>query len=306
MVDRRDGVQDDDGRERALWLSELLDAAADVYEPDTERLTGLVSARIAQQAETKAEAEAEKGAKTRTRTRTPRRRRGLGLIGRLGLAGIPAGVALSTIGAAAAIAVGATATIAVTSSHGHHTVAVAGPSTSTSPGTVTSDTAGSASPSAGTGESASSAATGESTHPATPSLGAATTGSSSSGLVGASASVDQASNAGWSQLDLAVTVKEPLTALHVTVKVSKCAGLASTGSFDTVGSQFTEVTTTGSDGSITYEFELVKGATLAPGTFTFAAQFQHVTSGWKQQDDTYYVSARMATSTSASVASGAY
>jgi hypothetical protein len=300
VVDRRESDRDD-GPEQALWLSELLDAAADEYEPDTERLKGLVSARIAQQSE---ESDVTSALPTR-RARKPRRRRGLGLIGRLGLAGIPAGVALSTIGAAAAIAVGATATIAVTSSHDHHTVTVAGPSTS--PETATTDTAAGASPTSSAGESASSAATGESTHPATSGAGAATgSTSSSSGLVGATASIDRASNTSWSQLDLVVAVNEPVTALHVTVKVSKCAGLASTGSFDTVGSQFTEVTTTGSDGSITYEFDLVKGATLAPGSFTFAAQFQHATSGWKQQDDTYYVSARTASSTSASVADGTY
>jgi prolyl oligopeptidase PreP (S9A serine peptidase family) len=103
-----------------------------------------------------------------------------------------------------------------------------------------------------------------------------------------------------------VTVKQQLTALHVTVKVSKCSGLANTGSFDTVGSTFTVTATKDSDGSITYEFDLAKGDTIAPGTYTFAAQFQHASSGWKPQDDTFYVSARTATSKSASSASGAY
>jgi hypothetical protein len=281
------------GREESeAWLSELLDAAAEEYEPDADRLTAMVAARIAQQGE-------KEGAGATRRARAGRsRRRGLGLLGRLGLAGIPAGVALSTIGAAAAIAVGATATIAVTSSHDRHTVTVAAPTTS--PGT-----GGASSPGASPSEGASAAATTESTHPAASTSGTPIS-SSSSALVAATSSIATTSNGVWSELDLAVTVKQRLTALHVTVKVSKCEGLANTGSFDTVGSTFTVAATKGSDGSITYEFDLAKGDTIAPGEYTFAAQFQHASAGWKAQDDTYYVSARTATSTSASSASGAY
>jgi hypothetical protein len=253
----------------------------------------MVAARITQQSE-------EQGSRATRRARSSRsRRRGLGLLGRLGLAGIPAGVALSTIGAAAAIAVGATATIAVTSSHDHHTVTVAAPTTS--PGT-----GGASSPSASPSEAASSAATTESTHPAASDSGTPIS-SSSSALVAATSSIGGASNANWSELDLAVAIKQPLTALHVTVKVSKCNGLASTGTWSTgAAGQFTETTTTDSGGSITYEFELVKGNLTGPGTVTFAVQFNHASSGWKPQGDTYYVSARTATSKSASSASGAY
>lgn len=292
MADRNP-ADGDDGREQALWLNELLDAAADQYEPDAERLTAMVTARIARQGSSP------------DSPRSPRvRRRGLGLLGRLGLAGIPAGVALATIGAAAAIAVGATATIAVTSSHDHHTVPVAGPSTSPATG------GGSSSPNPEPSEGASPAATGESTRTATSSAGStagSTAASTSVALVAATSSIGQASSPSWSELDLSVAIRQPLTALHVTVKVSKCAGLASTGTWNSgVGAAFTEKTTTDSGGSITYEFELAKGGQVQPGTLTFAVQFDHASSGWKPQDDTYYVSARTSTSTSASSAAGAY
>lgn len=298
MAERQD--RDGDG-ERELWLGELLDAAAEEYQPDAEQLKALVMARISQQSEENDATAAGEAARARSaRANGGPRRRGLGLLGRLGLAGIPAGVALSTIGAAAAIAVGATATIAVTS-HDQHPVTVAAPSTS-------AQTGGSSSQSATPSEGASSAATDQVTHPASPSTGATTTtASASSGLVSAAASIGQASNPSWSELDLVVTVTKPLTALHVTVKVSECAGLTSTGTWNTAASgQFTEQNTTDSGGSITYEFELVKGQVATPGTLTFAVQFNHATSGWKPQNDTFYVSARTAASTSASAAQGAY
>ena len=307
------------GQRDQPWLSELLDAAAEQYEPDAERLKAMVTARIAQQTD---EAEATISAaatsrRSRRRTAETGRRRGLGirlgLIGRLGLAGIPAGVALTTIGAAAALAVGATATIAVTSSHDHRTVTIAAPSSTPGQG-------GSSSQNTGTGSSGSPSATGTATHPTTTTSSAATSTTApttnspttnalttSSALVSATPSIDPASFSYWAQLDLVVTAKEPLTALDVTVKVSKCAGLGSTGSWDTgaIG-EFSATSTTNSDGSITYEFELKSGQQVSPGTMTFAVQFNHAATGWNTADDTFYVSARTATSTGATAVQGPY
>lgn len=302
--------------ERELWLGELLDAAADRYEPDAERLRAMVTARIAQQGE-EVEAGTGAGATSREVRSSGRRRtargRGLGLIGRLGLAGIPAGMALATIGAAAALAVGATATIAVTSSHGHHTVTVSAPSSTPGLGGSSSQNpVASGSPSNPSSPSSNGGPT--STQRATSGASASASGSSStsgvttsSALVAATPSIDKGGNADWSQLDLSVDVKQPLTALHVTVKVSKCAGLVSTGSWDSGATgQFTTTTTTNSDGSITYEFELAQGDEVSPGAVTFAVQFNHAGTGWNAADDTYYVAARTATSTSASSVQGAY
>ncbi|HET9173156.1 MAG TPA: hypothetical protein VFN97_27255 [Actinospica sp.] len=292
-----------DERESEQWLGELLDAAADGYEPDADRLKAMVTARIAQQSEER-EAAVSTGGRDRRRAAGSRaegpRRRGLGLLGRVGLAGIPAGVALATVGAAAALAVGATATIAVTSSHDHQTVSVAAPTTSP-------DTGGASSPSAPpSGGSPSAAATSRSASPSTSESGTPVS-TSSSALVSVTASIGQASNPNWAELDVAVAIRQPLTALHVTVKVSKCPGLQTTDTWDTGASgQFTERTTDNADGSITYEFELVGGDQAGSGTVDFAVQFNHATTGWKPQDDTYYVSARTATSGSASSAGGAY
>lgn len=301
--------------EREAWLGELLDSAAAEYEPDTERLQAMVAARIDE-----SEQAASAGARRRTRatrsTRQSRRMqpRAFGLAARLGLAGIPAGVALATIGAAAALAVGATATIAVTSNHNAgKTVAVLTPST----------TQGSpAAPSQGTDSSPTAQAqpgdTEKPTHSATSSTGESTTSTSatptsttgtsnSNDLTTVAASVDQGSNSAWAQLDVVVTIRKPLTALDVTIMVSECAGLASTGQWDTgAGGAFSVSATKATDGSITYEFELTPGVTVSPGTLTFAAQFNHSTTGWSQAADTYFVSARTATSTSASNVNGSY
>ena len=289
------------------WLGELLDAAAEQYEPDAERLKAMVTARIARQGE-----DTEPSSRPARRARRPRlrRRRGLSLIGRLGLAGIPVGVALTTVGAAAALAVGATATIAVTSSHPHHTVTVAAPSSTPGHGDSPSQTTGTGSSPThiSIGPAATvSATTGPSSSGQSTASGSPTGGTTTSALVAATPAIDKGSNSNWAQLDLTVDVKDPLTALHVTVKVSKCDGLGSTGSWDSgaIG-QFTATTATDSDGSITYEFELAAGDQVSPGTLTFAVQFNHAATGWNVADDTYYVSARTATSTGAASVQGAY
>jgi len=301
------------GDEREPWLSELLDAAATEYTPDTERMRALVAARIAEQRD---EAGASSASAPRSRRRA-RRTGGLGLAGRLGLAGIPASVALATFGTAAALAVGATATIAVTSQHHRPGGSVPTPAPGGSAPGQSGTGAKSASPSpsptgapspppTATGSSGHPAASSSSTSPS-PTPSAPATDTASSVLVGAAASIDSGSNAGWAQLDLNVSVKQPLTALDVTVKVSNCTGLAGTGAWDSGATgQFTETATSGSDGSITYEFQLTAGDEVSPGTVAFAVQFNHASTGWNVADDTYYVSARTATSTSADSAHGAY
>ncbi|QMU78382.1 hypothetical protein GXW83_24410 [Streptacidiphilus sp. PB12-B1b] len=230
-------------------------------------------------------------------------------------------MAMATIGTAAAVAVGATATIAVTYHHDNHqSVTATAPSSSPGgsavrpSGTGTGTGTPSASPTATGAQSPPPAAVGGSTHPATSTGASASltpsaqaTDTASSALVGAAASIDAGSNSGWAQLDLNVAVRQPLTALDVTVKVSDCTGLAGTGAWDSGATgQFTETTSRGSDGSITYEFQLTPGDEVSPGTVVFAVQFNHASTSWNAADDTYYVSARTATSSSAHSVDGAY
>jgi hypothetical protein len=253
------------------------------------------------------------------------RPRRLAVLGRIGPAGIPAGVGLATIGAAAALAVGATATIAVTSNHDRPTtVPVVTPRSggpgggpgvgSPSQGPTTSSTTGTSARATNGGGAATPSPPG--TH---PSAGGSANGSGDSatatGSAGAnplftvSTQIDPHSNPGWTELNLWVAAKQPLTSLTVTIKVADCADLASDSEFDDGGGdRITATEAAGPDGSITYTFVLKAGKTLNPAgqPIEFAGQFTHATSGWTAADDTYVVDARTAAAAADTVARGAF
>ena len=300
----RDGARDESGTE--AWLGGLLEHAAAEYEPDTERLRARVDARIGAPPE---------GAAARRGRRAARGPRRLALLGRLGLAGIPAGVALATIGGAAALAVGATATIAVTSNHNETTTVSVltphgggsgGPSasqgTSTSPGAQPSGTGSSAPASQGSHSSPGGSASGSATTSATGTGG-------TNALFSVSALVDPGGNPDWSQLDVRIAAKQPLNSVTIRITVAACAGLASTGQFNTADSgTFTESETTNPNGSLTYTFTLDAGSTFAAKAQgpEFAAQFNHAGTGWNAALDTFSVDARTAGSAADTVIQGAY
>ncbi|HEX4789504.1 MAG TPA: hypothetical protein VH372_13630 [Actinospica sp.] len=303
----------------AAWLGDLLDAAAAEYEPDGERLRALVAARIAAAEDERATAAGQAVPLPRVRHRErarpgpfPRRLR---LLGRLGLAGIPAGVALATIGAAAAIAVGATATITMTTNRGQAATKVT---------VLTPDDGGSGVP-----ESSQAPSTRTSTHPAgaggtsgptSPSSHASASGSTSPANTGSAtgsgtnplyetSTLAVTGNPSWTELDVLVTAKQPLTSLKVTITVAACVGLASPGDYDSgAGNQFSKSETSNGDGSMTFTFVLNPGRILtsASGRVEFAAQFSHATAGWNEAADSYVAAARTAASTADTVVRGAY
>ena len=246
----------DDGRDRdEVWLGALLEAAADGYEPDAERLRALVEARIADGADERARtnaagatrAEPGQGADPHAaphvggrewRGRRPTRPVGrLGLLGRLGVAGIPAGVALTAIGAAAAFAVGMT--VAVTAHGGRPaTIAIVAPSTAADGGAAVSQSPSTPGARPSTGAGATHTASpdgGASSNTAAPPVSASVPANGSatgSDAYDAVASLDAASNPNWAQLDVNLTVREPLTALEITITVAAGPGVSTTGSFD--------------------------------------------------------------------------
>jgi hypothetical protein len=347
MRDDSGGYDDDDDAydtsapDAEAWLGDLLDAAAAEYEPDTERLRALVAARIAASPDEladpvhPADPAAQTGpaghasgrphrARKRPRahgsggqTRPGSRPRRLAVLGRIGLAGIPAGVALATIGAAAALAVGATATIAVTSNHDRPTTVPVVTPNSGGPGGGPPSQSPPTSPSAratvGGGATKPSA---PGTHPSpggsTTAPGGSTTATGSGGsnqLFSVTTQIDPHSNPSWTELNIWVAAKQPLTSLTVTIKVADCANLASDSEFDDGGGdRITATEATGADGSITYTFVLKPGKTLNPAgqPIEFAGQFTHAASGWTAVDDTYVVGARTAASAADTVARGAF
>jgi hypothetical protein len=236
------------------------------------------------------------------------------VLGRLGLAGIPAGVALATIGATAALAVGVTATIAVTSNHdARTTVAVLTPHGGDSGGTAGPSQSPSTHP--GTSAVGSSAATTSAPPSSYASTGgsAATTSSASvaagggtNALFSAGPLVDSG-NPSWTELDVMVTAKQQLTSLEVTIKVANCPDLQWTGDYDQgADGQLSKADMPNPDGSITFSFTLNSGQAVSPGTLEFAAQFNHAAGGWNAAEDSYVVTARTAASTTDTVVQGAY
>lgn len=298
------------------WLTGLLDDAAEGYVPDTERLRALVDARIDAAAR-----QSNQGPARRGRAGAPTRR--LAVLGRLGLAGIPAGVALATIGGAAALAVGVTATLAVTSQHdtstgvgvltphGGGSGGAGGPTASRS--TLTSP--GATSPVGGaTGNADTATGTGTATHrPSGPAAsGSATataTGTGGTNALFSASAIAQTGNPDWAELDVYVTAKQPLTSLTITVRVTACQGLGSTGVWSSAASgSFTVAETSNGDGSLTYTYTLNQGNTFAPSAQgpEFSAQFNHAAGVWAAASDTFSVAGRTAGSTADTVVDGRF
>jgi DNA-directed RNA polymerase specialized sigma24 family protein len=173
----------------------------------------------------------------------------------------------------------------------------ASPSPSRSPST---------SPSASARASASSSPTGAASS-TVAAVTSATSAATTSGALTASASVNHGSNGSWTQLDVATTVDQPLSALTITITVADCPGLSAAGAWNSgAGGQFGETTTTNADGSITYVFALTPGNEVTPGQISFAAQFSHAVHSWSAAADTYSVTAEEAASRTTESLNGAF
>jgi hypothetical protein len=86
-----------------------------------------------------------------------------------------------------------------------------------------------------------------------------------------------------------VTVGGPLTSLKVELRVVAGDGVSSSGQFTTVnGSQITSSTGT-ENGCLVFRWILRPGQTLRPGTYTFAAQFNHAAGNRDTSGDGYQV-----------------
>jgi hypothetical protein len=108
--------------------------------------------------------------------------------------------------------------------------------------------------------------------------------------VAATAAVDGSSNDYWTQSDITLTCDRPLTSLTIELRIARTPGVETTGSYDSVSGQ-TNVSTTVEGDVLVYRWALNAGQTLAPGTYTFAGQFQHDGGGRDASGDTYTVAA---------------
>jgi hypothetical protein len=194
-------------------------------------------------------------------------------------------LSLAATGSLGAVATGSLTSAGTTSASASRS-ASASPSHSPSPSPTASTHSASASPTGAASSAAHSTATAN-----------ASTAATASGALTASPSVNHGSNGSWSQLDVAATINQPLSALTITITVADCAGLSPAGAWDSgAGGEFTETTTVNADGSISYVFALNSGNEATPGDVTFAAQFSHTFHSWTASADTYSVAAVVASS----------
>jgi uncharacterized repeat protein (TIGR03803 family) len=75
----------------------------------------------------------------------------------------------------------------------------------------------------------------------------------------------------FTEEDVILSTQATITALTLTITVQRTPGLVFSGMFQNISNQFTQTSVTG-PATITYTFVLNPGATVPPGTWTFAAQ----------------------------------
>ncbi|BAL86194.1 hypothetical protein AMIS_9740 [Actinoplanes missouriensis 431] len=95
------------------------------------------------------------------------------------------------------------------------------------------------------------------------------------GYLSSAAVIDAHSNDNWAQGNLVLTTTETVTALDVVVSVARTDGVTSAGQWSSVPKEMLSMSVTEEKDALLYRFTLHEGATLAPGGYTFAAQYLH-------------------------------
>lgn len=124
------------------------------------------------------------------------------------------------------------------------------------------------------------------------------------GYLGATATLDAGSISTWSQSDVTVTTTETVTALVVEIRIARTDGVAKTGHWSSLPEDRTTSEVDTSAEALLYRFTLKPGNALAPGTYTFAAQFDHAADARSLAGDTYAVTTTSAASADAAVTGG--
>ena len=107
--------------------------------------------------------------------------------------------------------------------------------------------------------------------------------------VGAEGRRDPHSIPSWTQQNLTLRTTATITTLDVTIRIARTEGVADTGSWSSVPDEMMVRTVTTRREQLIYRFTLRPGCTLAPGSYVFAAQFNHATGGRRSTGDRYAV-----------------
>jgi hypothetical protein len=98
---------------------------------------------------------------------------------------------------------------------------------------------------------------------------------STSGFLASAGARDKNSVDTWTQQNVTLKNAETITALDVIVNVALTDGVTEAGKWSTVPNNLLAMTVTRESDKLVYRFTLNQGATLTPGDYVFAAQFNH-------------------------------
>ncbi|WP_431682207.1 hypothetical protein [Kitasatospora sp. KL5] len=119
--------------------------------------------------------------------------------------------------------------------------------------------------------------------PAPPAAGSRT----EDGPLWADGSVDPHSLPSWTQSNVTLKTRQPLTALTVELRIALTAGVKDTGHWQTRPADDFTVTVREESGFLVYRWTLGPGRSLPAGEHVFAGQFNHADGGRDAKDDAY-------------------
>ncbi|GAA2478708.1 hypothetical protein [Winogradskya humida] len=123
------------------------------------------------------------------------------------------------------------------------------------------------------------------------------------GYLSSQSLLDPGSNPNWTQNNVVLTTTRTITELDVTITVAKTDKVEHTGRWTSIPENMMTITVTQQADKDTYRFVLLPGGEIAPGSYTFAAQYNHPAAKHTLTGDKYVVTAR-ASKTEAKVTGG--
>jgi hypothetical protein len=107
------------------------------------------------------------------------------------------------------------------------------------------------------------------------------------GFLWSAGTVDVHSVDTWSQSDVKLRTTAVLTTMEVRIRIARTPDLTNTGAWTTMPNEDVTMTVDQQQNALVYRFVLTPGASLRPGEYTFAAQYNHATGGRDASRDTY-------------------
>ncbi|MGW4072691.1 hypothetical protein ACWELB_04125 [Streptomyces asiaticus] len=102
--------------------------------------------------------------------------------------------------------------------------------------------------------------------------------------------INSHSNPYWAQSDITLTIGRPLTSLTVELRVADTGDVRSTGAWTSLPTGDVTTATHVEDGALVYRWTLRKGATVAPGRYVLAGQYNHAEGDRDTGRDAYAAS----------------